>query len=487
MKYKDLIVAGCAALMFGLLACSGEDGRDGIDGVNGINGDNGASCEVKSLKDGSGYKVLCGGDSVGVLLNGKNGATGKQGITGATGANGENGTNGKDGKDGKAGESCTVKELSDKNGYEVICGSKSVGKLLNGEAGSNGTNCTAKTVEKDGQSGMEMYCDDKLVGTIWNGNDGVNCVSTDNGEGSVTVKCGDAAAVTLYKAMCGDQPYDPANQFCVLGKLYDKCGDKTYTINREFCNNGVVAPLCSEIKMTKSGTYEVVTNRATKTEEFCLAGIITKKCGGKEFSMNQYCDKKHDGVTDSIRDYCKYADDDRLEAAYNIIGQSLFPTEENNDVESSSASLFGNLIGEPPKNYTPEQLQEFFATLEGLKTTCGAEPDPDQCGGVAYNPEKKFCDIRDNHIYAFKKINGVTWFTENQAFKYKLPKINDELTGNITELEYENDPYENFEAGQGRFYTWNSAMGIGDKRADIDLTKTSLEEKDKVVGACPAG
>jgi uncharacterized protein (TIGR02145 family) len=30
-------------------------------------------------------------------------------------------------------------------------------------------------------------------------------------------------------------------------------------------------------------------------------------------------------------------------------------------------------------------------------------------------------------------------------------------------------------------------MGIGDKRADIDLTKTSLEEKDKVVGACPAG
>ena len=34
----------------------------------------------------------------------------------------------------------------------------------------------------------------------------------------------------------------------------------------------------------------------------------------------------------------------------------------------------------------------------------------------------------------------MTRFTENLAFKYKLPKINDELTGNITELEYENDP-----------------------------------------------
>jgi hypothetical protein len=59
----------------------------------------------------------------------------------------------------------------------------------------------------------------------------------------------------------------------------------------------------------------------------------------------------------------------------------------------------------------------------------------------------------------------VTRFTENLAFKYKLPKINDELTGNITELEYENAPYENFEAAEGRYYTWNSAMGIGDNLA----------------------
>lgn len=91
--------------------------------------------------------------------------------------------------------------------------------------------------------------------------------------------------------------------------------------------------------------------------------------------------------------------------------------------------------------------------------------------GIAYNPEKKFCDIRDNHLYAFKKINGVTWFTENLAFKYKLPKINDELTGNITELEYENNPYENFKAAEGRYYTWNSAMGIGDNLAIMPMMR----------------
>ena len=30
-------------------------------------------------------------------------------------------------------------------------------------------------------------------------------------------------------------------------------------------------------------------------------------------------------------------------------------------------------------------------------------------------------------------------------------------------------------------------MGIGDMRSDVDLGETSLKDKDKVVGACPAG
>ena len=74
MQNKILGVAGCAALMLGLAACSGEDGVNGVNGLNGKNGadgKNGTSCEVKALKNGSGYKVLCAGDSVGVLKNGK--------------------------------------------------------------------------------------------------------------------------------------------------------------------------------------------------------------------------------------------------------------------------------------------------------------------------------------------------------------------------------------------------------------------------------
>ncbi len=74
-------------------AADGKNGADGSDGKDGENGLDGASCTVKALASGAGYKIICGGDSVGVILNG---------------ANGKDGENGSDGKDGTAGNSCTA-------------------------------------------------------------------------------------------------------------------------------------------------------------------------------------------------------------------------------------------------------------------------------------------------------------------------------------------------------------------------------------------
>lgn len=75
----------------------GKDGRDGIDGKDGVDGKDGTSCTVAILADNSGYKILCGGDSVGVLLHGLNGVDGKDG---------RDGVDGKDGIDGKDGKDC---------------------------------------------------------------------------------------------------------------------------------------------------------------------------------------------------------------------------------------------------------------------------------------------------------------------------------------------------------------------------------------------
>lgn len=68
---------------------NGKDGEDGSDGVAG------ESCLAEAI-DG-GYKIVCGGDSVGVLLNGKNGE------------------NGKDGKDGEDGKDCDCQKESESN------------------------------------------------------------------------------------------------------------------------------------------------------------------------------------------------------------------------------------------------------------------------------------------------------------------------------------------------------------------------------------
>lgn len=566
MHYTKLSVAGCAALMFGLIACSGEDGKDGVNGVNGLNGADGASCEVKSLKDESGYKVLCGGDSVGVLLNGKTGATGKQGITGATGAKGDT---------GKTGESCSVEAITD--GYKVLCGGKQVGTLKNGvngescttsdatdgiritcgttstilksrsctvketatkdgtkglqmecddgtsgtvwdgKAGSNGTNCSATTVEKDGKSGITMTCGETVIGTVWNGDDGVNCVSTDNGDGTVDVKCGDADAVTIFKAMCGDESYDPSKKFCVLGKLYDKCGGKTYVVNTEYCKDGKVESMCWETKITRNdaGTIEdvqLLDFRATNDDEFCWNGdFIMPKCGGKVFGMGEFCGKAFDKKTDSVMTYC--APDETIDNIYKLIGKQFIVSSSSSgtpsgEVSSSSAkpSIFGDLVGKVPYSMDNENVHLFFVLMDGYtlkgQEFCEDNQKHAKCGTVTYNFSKQFCDTRDNHIYNMVKIakaenteDSVTWMAENLTFEYKLPVSTGSGTAtriktNASGIVFEDHAYENFPAvdvADGRYYTWNAATGVDDARNNESAVNALSSKYDKHVGACPTG
>ncbi len=86
-------------------------------------------------------------------------------MKGADGVDGKDGKNGKDGKDGENG--------------------------ADGEDGADGKN------GKDGK----------------NGADGKNCEIVSDTNGVTTLKCGEDTT-TLYKAICGIKPYDPAKQFC---------------------------------------------------------------------------------------------------------------------------------------------------------------------------------------------------------------------------------------------------------------------------------
>ena len=116
-----------------------------------------ATCSTQPLLDGSGVKILCGGDSIGVVLNGAKGepgekgdkgdtgaqgvqgrqglqgVAGKDGAPGTDGAPGANGNDGKDGADGKDGEDgndgapgvgCSMETIDDLS-VRVTCGTES--------------------------------------------------------------------------------------------------------------------------------------------------------------------------------------------------------------------------------------------------------------------------------------------------------------------------------------------------------------------------
>ena len=72
------------------------------------------SCTTKELKDKSGLKIICNGDSIGVVLNGEKGETGEKG---------EKGETGKTGKSGEEGSGCTVMQTD--STITVVCGEDS--------------------------------------------------------------------------------------------------------------------------------------------------------------------------------------------------------------------------------------------------------------------------------------------------------------------------------------------------------------------------
>ncbi len=137
MKTRNLVIALGMVSSLVFLACSGEDGADGVNGADGTSCYAKALKDSSGfeLYCGDGYVgTLKNGE------DGAKGDKGDAGDKGDTGASGENGRNGLNGENGKNGTSCTVEPLAAKDGYKVICAGDSVGVVLNGTNGTNGTN-----------------------------------------------------------------------------------------------------------------------------------------------------------------------------------------------------------------------------------------------------------------------------------------------------------------------------------------------------------
>lgn len=142
--------------------------------------------------------------------------TSMKGKDGKNGADGKDGKDGENGTDGSSASSCTAVAID--NGYKIVCGKDSVGVVLNGEdgvkgdSGVAGTSCSA---EED-SDGVKITCTDGKSFTLKNGtdgSDGKNCEIARDTNGVITLACGEDTTM-LYKAVCGTKPYDLAKQIC---------------------------------------------------------------------------------------------------------------------------------------------------------------------------------------------------------------------------------------------------------------------------------
>ena len=80
-------------------ACSEGSWKTILSASNSESGN--FACSTVELSNGSGYKVVCGGDSVGVVKNGAKGDAGHNGSEGSKGPSGDPGTSGGNGSNGK--------------------------------------------------------------------------------------------------------------------------------------------------------------------------------------------------------------------------------------------------------------------------------------------------------------------------------------------------------------------------------------------------
>ncbi|PZW72574.1 fibrobacter succinogenes major paralogous domain-containing protein [Fibrobacter sp. UWR1] len=202
------------------------DGKWNVIGGSGAAADFG--CETKNLADGSGVAIYCAGDSIGVVLNGKDGAKGDKGDIGETGAAGADGKDGVDGKDGAQG----------------LQGEK-------GDAGSDGMPGIGCKVVSQTEDAVTIQCGDDLFSMNLNG-----------GSGEVVVPGEDVVSLAKLSGVSQKGPFingstvtlfelDGSRSLVQTGRTF---GGEIITDDGRFSVNNVSLK-SSYVRMTANGFY----------------------------------------------------------------------------------------------------------------------------------------------------------------------------------------------------------------------------------------
>lgn len=303
----------------------------------------GNSCSVEPLKKKDGYKVVCDGDSVGVLLSGED------------------------------AEEPTCSAKSTKKGIEVTCGGKAIGVLENGESGKS---CSVKdTTESKGKkrSGLAVLCGGKVSGVIWNGENGeqgescyIDSVTSVNGV--IKMVCGEDTT-TLYKALCGGKPYDPEKQFCYIDSIVDLCGGEIYDIEEFFCVDDTTYEICSR---WEDGDYTRI-DYDPKTE-ICVYNGWDEAHKAKRFATCQEIDSDFGDI-------------------FMPSSTHILPEFSSNDDTFDRLKYF---CGTNDDTYIYEITEKCDGQIFDITYAfCYKDIIYYNCGGEDYNPDTQFCSDED--------------------------------------------------------------------------------------------
>ena len=391
-------------------------------------------------------------------MNGKNGAKGE---------NGDNGAQGDKGADGDAGSDCSAKALTDGSGFELSCGGKVVGTIKNGTNGSkgeNGADCSGKVLENG--AGIELTCGSKVVGAFQNGEEGAeakSCEALDDGNGTVTIKCGDDSPIIRYKALCGTEPYDPEKKACFFE-------NGTYTVV-PLCNGKPYNPYDVEL-YSKLAEYIVIDLSGATTKQECKDGVIVNVCGDEEINLEKkFCYHK------KIYDKCngeKYNPKTQICSEGKVLtkcGNDAYDPEKQVCKDDKVLSKCGDETFDPEREYCDNNQVATLLTCSSLRNE-------------RYNPKKYMCDDRDSsRLYKITTITipeknySETWMAQN--LNYAARKGNSYCAGSTAAEQIA------FCAKYGRLYTWAAAVGKSEEECG-DGKSCNLGDGD-VQGVCPEG
>lgn len=368
------------------IICGGDsvgvilNGVNGENGKNGKDGKNGTSCTTESLKDSSGVKILCDGDSVGVVLNGKNGKNGKDG------ENGQDGQDGQDGLKGQDGSSCSAEAIADGSGMTIFCDGKKVGVILNGkngkdgedgDNGDNGTSCTAETLEDN--SGMNIVCNGNVVGTILNGKngkDGKSCTAAAREDASgMDILCDGEKVGTVLNGNDGQEGKEGTS--CVVKEstfesLTVTCGETDY----DFTLPGAI--MNPELNKTYNRTIAFSTENRHDAIEFTVEELDSVKFQPTGKSFKFYADEFNFQIVDL--GWLLHEKNITLTNLQSPYVKVSYKTDENsnyifvtpdNILSSSSAQPTSSAPPMPPMSAGPPMSEEYYVPSTATST---AEP-----------------------------------------------------------------------------------------------------------------